>query len=568
MFKSKFKLFQSISESELVGNCGPAEALEDLWKNLIQIFDQYLGIVDLSFFTWMTISVRAQVLIASLFFSCQAREDALDRIADILYSIIPLRLRLRLQNSVDDFVDCLIYPLREEATFSRYRKFFTWTDKCYGSLVFSDMKEVVPLTKDIATRISADYAAKLLAEKCMKSVSPSSMNLSKFKAQKASTESYQGISFQAKFQIFAFFSKPISIETVASFLESVHVTAGTYKRTIAASNGKNIFADYYFHAIPLELNSIPNSLREMIRHVAFVLTESPFKAQLDEDDPVVVSRFFAISRWFTPWLGIDVMDGVDRFQDEKNPWFNSGKDFIKMFKHELSITLKKWDLGKRTTFLSRSEIDTFRLSVLNMFSKTEFDCDMIDICLQKNGKKLVTPEILDILLYCIQREIRQLFHISIPEVPIPNDWLKEPVNPKFFTGEDVKHYPRWRQYAMKNVLLSETSNDAATLLILSFLKDPIASEIEVALEISKDDSSIGGKTLQKASKGVLQEVFQYLDKIFKFQPDRSWIESELYRNVQTVISGITVKPEKVKAKFASTWICDSFEEYMKIVSLF
>jgi hypothetical protein len=91
--------------------------------------------------------------------------------------------------------------------------------------------------------------------------------------------------------------------------------------------------------------------------------------------------------------------------------------------------------------------------------------------------------------------------------------------------------------------------------IRSLLKDPIASEIEMALSL-------------EWSEGIfLREVFQYLDKAFKFRPDNTWTSSQLYINIQIAIAGISDKSEKEIAKLASTWKCESFEEYMQIVSL-
>jgi hypothetical protein len=59
-----------------------------------------------------------------------------------------------------------------------------------------------------------------------------------------------------------------------------------------------------------------------------------------------------------------------------------------------------------------------------------------------------------------------------------------------------------------------------------------------------------------------------LDKLFKFKVESVWVNSNLYKQINLVVSGITQKFERDIAILASTWKCSSFEQYMEIVSLF
>jgi hypothetical protein len=105
---------------------------------------------------------------------------------------------------------------------------------------------------------------------------------------------------------------------------------------------------------------------------------------------------------------------------------------------------------------------------------------------------------------------------------------------------------------MENLLSAKLANPVA--LINCRLSNPIAAEIEVVLGVPGAVSA--------------REILEYLDRSFNFKPDNVWIDSELYKNIKIAIFGITAKSEKATAIFASTWKSETFEEYMKIVSLF
>jgi hypothetical protein len=336
---------------------------------------------------------------------------------------------------------------------------------------------------------------------------------------------------------------------VGLLLESILLTCGVHHIFLAAPKGDKLFANLYLQSLLTESESIPYDLVKMIHNAAFALAQDPFQ-NTDQRIP----RLFTLVRWFTPWLGIDFSNGKNQSQT-KTPSLRTGKEFVDVFTSKFSGLLQSWET--RQDRILQEEIDELRSTVSQLFSTTEFDPDMIDLVFRKKKRDCLTLDMRDILLYFIQDKIQEIHRIEIPSVPIPCQWAAhKPADLKLFCGSDKSLYPGWRQNTVADFIRSDSQKE--NLDILGLLKNPIAAEIEMTF----------GSPSDKSRKILLREIFQYLDKAFKFRPDKIWTDSELYRNIQKAITGISDKSEKEIARFASTWKCESFEEYMRIVSLF
>jgi hypothetical protein len=551
--QSKFRLLKSPEESQLLNTTSLTR--EQVAYYCYQFSDNmsYFETAELSYFSWNSVCVRSQIMICEFLVYCECDPDALDRVGDLLYSMIPPKLRLWLKGSADHFIESLLYLHRKGSTLKGFQKVIGWLDNCRGGLVFSNIAAGAnPVTHVLLKELENDCNSKQSSRRLTENferTSSGKLNVH-ISREKLHSRGLAHLLFLAKYQCFYFLSQPISIETVAAFLQSILNTSVSFEKLTDSIDGASVFANCYLQPVILECDSIPIELIKMIYSAAFCLGQS--NASLEEE--VAIPRLSALTRWFTPWFDLDFSHSGT--WTSKPGFFRSGKEFVSLFKTSLAQTLKSWNLDERDSPVPCYEIGKFMSTIINLFSTTELDYDMIDLILRNNISKLVDPSIFPILLFCIQSEIRTIFKVSILEVPVPKEWVKNPDNQKIFSGEDKAVYPRWRQQALLNLLGSE-KNEAADLLI-GLMKDPIATEIDFVLELSK----------RKSKPGILPEIFSYLDKIFKFKPDKTWLQSELFRIIEKAIAGISDKREKEIAKFASTWKCETFEEYMEIVSLF
>jgi hypothetical protein len=550
--KSKFKLLKSPLESGLL-YMGPQlgqEVVEFFWNELGEDL-KYYAANHLTFFLWSTLTMRVQAIIYKILLLCDSnKEEVLDRIGDILYSLMPANLVALMDDSRDDFIESLLYPHRKDSTIKKYREIFSWLNKRYvATKEFVTDDKASSINPKMISYLASDYSAKIVGEKYTRNLK----NLSAAQYNPKNNQQALTLIFHARFQCYAFSARKVSFESVSALLQGIDSISTMFETLILSANGANIFANSYLQECLDQSTSV--ELVKTIRNAAFALAQSPQSLESDSND-YPIQRISAITRWFSPWMGIDLLVNDDR--DKKDGSFITGRDFIGIFQSILYSTKQSVNLQERVLSVSKQEIDGFKESIADLFSKTELDADLIDIIFQENKSKIVDPDIYDILMYCIQDEISNIYKITIPEVPVPTEWLiKIPADEKFFTGSEKSMYPRWRQMTV-NYLLGLESGHTVTAL-RSLLKNPIASEIDLALGFSSAKST---------ESGLLLKTFEYLDKIFKFKPHQTWFDSELYKTIQTVVSGITDKDEKKIAKFASTWKCDTFEEYMKIVSLF
>jgi hypothetical protein len=563
----RFKFLSAPSESELLQESLVEQShLDCLWdelKNLAKSYDN----PTLGYYMWCKVSVPIQYTIANFLVLCGFSESHFDRIGDILYSVIPRRLRESLGDYAHDFVEALLYPHRSGANLDQYKRLFNWmkTLTANGKPYYST-EWTYPSTENLTARLIEDFKARQVDEEYMRSVSISSLiDSTKGVTKKQSTyQAGTGMLFQGRFQFFAFAVFPVSYETVATLLDSIYFCTAIYDKFLRSPNGAILFANFYLPTMLLDNDgsSIPVGLFEMAHHAVYAYTQCPNPKHFGEDHPIIARRF-TLARWFTPWIGIDLSD-----RHIKSPNlvpYHSGRQFLELFKAEYAKTMQILNIGSsRTLPVSESDIDRFKTSVVKLFEATELDLDMMENIFRPTTKTKFQPDssMRGLLLYCIQNEMPKLYNIEIPKVAsIPSEWFKASSveDPKYFTGSDKSLYPAWRQSTMESLLLSTSSKEYAKTLIYSFLKSPILAEVQLAIDISSRSSS---------RKRILCEIFQYLDKAFKFKTDKQWMGSDLYKNIQQAISGISDSSEKEVAKIASTWKCQTFEMYMEIVSLF
>jgi hypothetical protein len=555
--KPRFKLLKSPEDSELLNTTSLTREQIVCYCNRFSDNMSYFETAELSYYSWSLVCVKSQILIFEILGYCEY-PDALDRIGDLLYSMIQPKLIAFLKHSADDFIESLLYPHREGSTLTGFKNIIGWLENCKDGLIFSKMEGEYPVTKGLLKELVKDcYSKQLSQELTEKStrISLRKVNAQLSRENRNSPTLYR-LLFVAKFQCFNFSSQPISSETVSAFLQSIQTCSFSFEKLIDSMNGASIFANCYLQPVMLQCDSIPVELIKMIHSAAFALCQSKDSA---DEEGVTVPRISALTRWFTPWFGLDFRGSWDNNTmtiQEKKGFFRSGKEFVSLFGRNLARKLKCWNLGERDSPVPCYEIDNFMSTIINLFSTTELDFDMIDLILRNNIAKLLDQSLFRILIFCLQSEIRKLFRVIIPEVSVPCEWVKKSENQKIFSGVDKAIYPWWRQQAMQTLLGLEKYK--AETVIMSLLKDPIATEIEFVLDFFKG----------KSRPGILQELFRYLDKIFKFKPEKTWLQSELFRIIEKAIAGITAKSEKATAIFASTWKCETFEEYMRIVSLF
>jgi hypothetical protein len=402
------------------------------------------------------------------------------------------------------------------------------------------MNDEISLDEELAIKLDRDYTARLQSEK-------STGNLT----QEMLRATASALSFQTRFQCFSFLSQRISQETVLALLLSIQFSSRLFNSYIGTPNGVNIFADHYLQPVLMESDPIPIDLVKMMRHAAFTIAQT-FTSSDSIGTGDSIPRILAIARWFEPWNGFNIADGAYFIDCGKRLLLKKGKSFIQFFtdkKNAIELSSKR--------DISEEEISQWRSSIEMIFPFIELDSDMIDILFRKNKSKLVDPSVHNMILFCIQHKLKEIFRVLIPEVPVPSQWQSESEVQKLFCGSDKSLYPQWRQKAMETLLNSE-NNKSGGSVIAGLLKNPIAAEIEVVLGFSSKNSGAVSA----------REIFEYLDRSFNFKTDKIWMESELYKNIKKAISGITAKSEKATAILASTWKCETFEEYMRIVSLF
>jgi hypothetical protein len=135
----------------------------------------------------------------------------------------------------------------------------------------------------------------------------------------------------------------------------------------------------------------------MIHHVAYVMAKAPF-----QDIDLNSFRLATLARWFTPWLGIDLLDGVNR-SETKYESIRKGKEFTEIFNFKYLGVLKEWE--KRQTPILNDEIEELKLTLSELLLTTALDSDMIDVVLRKDRRKLLSSGTIDPLLFCIQDKI-------------------------------------------------------------------------------------------------------------------------------------------------------------------
>jgi hypothetical protein len=280
----------------------------------------------------------------------------------------------------------------------------------------------VPISEELISRLRFDYASRILGEEYTKKASPKSLLESQcqpFQNNVIHEDSYCMLC-KARFIAFAFLTRPISYESVGALLECMFHNAMYFEEPIREQNIDILFADFFAQTVLLEGASVPYELVLMIRNAAYVIVRSRYfkeattRKHLDLSSP----RMNALKRWFTPWFGIDLLDGVTRF-DKEYPKLMKRKEFLEKFKLEVSTIRKFLDLDNRLVAIPDKSISQFTSMIAQLFLKTELDLDMIDLIAGSvDGKtNLVDNSIQEILLYCIQSDLNNFYCIDLPEVP-------------------------------------------------------------------------------------------------------------------------------------------------------
>jgi hypothetical protein len=528
------------------------EVLEDFWGHALEIFEEYIS-GPVYFLTFATIMLKIQGLIGmiSLYFDDDDYYH-FDDVAILLYSASPKHLHLKLGTEVANLIDSLVYVHRKGAKVEEYQKYLGWIDR--EQIDFDSLYTQFPLKKDIKDIFLKNYTSRITQESLTDRIDIGDL-ISEDHFQFDNTEMFQEsffVRYQARFLSFLLATRPITFQWVVALIEGMRASTSFFCSSIKSKNGASKFAAVYLEGFLQRKEYYPEDLLRMMRNTAYVIAETPLGF-----DPI--QHILSLARWFDPWMDMNLLDKSTVMIIR--PTFMTGLGFLKWFNEEHLRMRNEWDLEGMGKPLKTQQIEIFKNTVAHQFEKTEMDLALINVLFYQNSKRLLESDALQILLFCLQNKMGTMYKIRMPEIPVPNDWVKERYDPKFFTGGNPADYPKWRQEAFSQ-LLKNQENDAFQT-VLNLLKNPIAAEIEIALDLSAK------KNKKKAPKVSCQlmDIFNYLDAAYKFTPDQDWVESELFRNIGVVIEGIRDAGEKEKATLASTWKCEKFEEYMRIVSL-
>jgi hypothetical protein len=229
MDKPKFRLLKDPSECDLLRTHPDVTMAEmqQLWSkfcNLLPLYDA----LDLSYYSWFTTSLTLQPSFPPLVIKIGLKTEVFDAIGDIIYSNLSDKFRERFQDSIESFVESLIYPHREGATLKRYREILAWMEKIPGSSSFAAIQKSFLSTEALVSRLSEDYSARLSVDGYLKKFHPVSLAETRERLIQNSPryDETNDLFFQAKFQCFVFAAAPITAETIYIFLESIQVNCG------------------------------------------------------------------------------------------------------------------------------------------------------------------------------------------------------------------------------------------------------------------------------------------------------------------------------------------------------
>jgi hypothetical protein len=109
---TKFKRMTYPEESDLIKiNLLTQEEIENFCDQLSQNLIHF-NETSLSFYSWKRTNGMIQVLILKIQVACRNQTEVLDHIGDLLFSMVPRDLRVWLGDSVNDFIESLLYPHR------------------------------------------------------------------------------------------------------------------------------------------------------------------------------------------------------------------------------------------------------------------------------------------------------------------------------------------------------------------------------------------------------------------------------------------------------------------------
>jgi hypothetical protein len=157
------------------------------------------------------------------------------------------------------------------------------------------------------------------------------------------------------------------------------------------------------------------------------------------------------------------------------------------------------------------------------------------------------PEYIEAFLYLIQDKLRRDHQISLPHQKMPDSWYHDDYYLKRFNGRDPSVYPRWRNFAMKELLKDPESSENILSVIRKILGNPLRAEIDLVLNEATTKTS---SSRNKPGTSKLLDLFAFLDKIFKFKgnSNQNWTETGLYKNIQNVIAGMALKTKNKDSK--------------------
>jgi hypothetical protein len=307
----------------------------------------------------------------------------------------------------------------------------------------------------------------------------------------------------------------------------------------------------------------PEEFMKMVEIAALTITSTEFIAK--NPSPLQACRLIVIARWFQPWYGMVFLMPVQDHKSRKG-FALKGKDFIEGFKILYAAAMKKWDFDNREDRLSMDDISVLKKSVLAMIRKTEFDTDLMSVIFAEHSEDLLENRARDLLLYLINDELELTLKLTHPKVKSLNLLFPDPTEYRHYSGRCPDLYPKWRDFAIRNLLNSKIEDTVTHIFTL--LQQPLSAELDLALENCKKKSKARKSSANTKPSKKLYDIFIYSDAQFKFKPEKDWLNSDRHRNIQILISGISGDNDKNVANLASTWKSQSFEEFLSIVALY
>jgi hypothetical protein len=524
-----FKLLRSPSESNLFSYGLSLDQLTDAWNNLSTGFG-FLLLKTPCYWDFAIAMTEIQSIIFNKIVEPSGDKHeliSLDDICEFIYSVIPTEEKELLGDSTEDFVMSVCFPNFIKGEVHSYNSYLSWMPKINVQLIN------VTLGEPRRTLILTNLRKQLLEDLILKNDTEKIFHKMKRFIDEPIQEyerSLRGILFQIRALGYMLASQPVCHSTVSTFvffliknMDSVNENSG------------------------MRLGILCLQALSFIKDERFLTTVVAAAFAISRDDREYLgTRVQAMRNWFMPWYGQDLVTGVFK------PLMTLRDLEIAIIAELDDCYIDFFDLeGKESLEKSLKIFDFLK----EMFTRTEFNAEFIDVLIRDNSKYSGSGEFIDVLVCFFTPELALFLAIDLPFTEFAELWFRDPLKLNRYNGIDRSIYPKWRYHAMR-LLLQSDNKDSRGALIRSILRKPLVSELQ---------KTLNRKHSMKKSF-VVSEIFLYLDEAFQFKVDSAWIESDLHKNIQLVISGINSESEKEIAILASTWKCASFEQYMKLVN--